>query len=246
MAEDIFDSHIASTYDKDHEDRFDPQEIDATCRFLKNLAGRGKALEFAIGTGRVALPLQKMGIDVSGIELSQAMISQLRKKDGENSAMVICGDMLSTRVEGEFSLVYLVYNTITNVLSQQEQVECFCNASRHLQSGGFFVIEDLVPPIQDISRGSDTLAFCMSDNHMGIDQFDFVRQLVTSNHVYFRDGKVERFNSTHRYAWPSEYDLMARIAGMALFERWSDWERSPFTAHSQKHISVWRKLDSVG
>ena len=234
-----FDEAVAETYDARHQT--DPATIEATVRLLAELCENGPALEFAIGTGRIALPLQEKGVTVSGIELSSAMAQKLKGKPGAASIDVTVGDMVTTRLEGDFSLVYLVFNTIDNLISQNAQIACFENAANHLRPGGRFLIETLVPPLQKLPVGQNQLAFSRSDGHWGIDEFDVATQHYTSHHSWFNGGSCERISVPFRYAWPAELDLMARIAGLKLESRWADWNKSPFDAQSDAHISVWRK-----
>ncbi|MEO1014312.1 MAG: class I SAM-dependent methyltransferase [Pseudomonadota bacterium] len=238
-----FDRNIASTYDQGHGGG-DPSEITATAEVLAALATGGRALEFAIGTGRIAIPLNARGVDVSGIELSEDMVAEMRRKDGGADIPVAIGDMATTRVQGSFALVFLVFNTICNLTNQAAQAQCFANAAAHLAPGGRFVVETLLPPLQKLPFGETRLAFDRSDGHWGIDEFDVVSQEFTSHHVWFEGGATRTLSLPLRYVWPSELDLMARLAGMTLEHRWADWDRSPFTATSEKHVSVWRKEDS--
>ncbi|WP_199487826.1 class I SAM-dependent DNA methyltransferase [Actinomadura spongiicola] len=213
-----------------------------TLDFLTELAGDGRALEFAIGTGRVGVPLRERGVPVMGIELSEHMAKVLRRKIDEDALPVVVGDMATTVVPGEFTLVYLVYNTIGNLLTQDEQVECFRNAARHLRPGGRFVIEVGVPSLRLLPPGQVAVPFDVSERHLGFDTFDLVEQTLVSHHVTREDGGgYRRDSSRHRYAWPAELDLMARIAGLELEHRVADWDGAPFTQDSAKHISVWRK-----
>ncbi len=217
--------------------------LETTVDCLAELAGRGAALEFAIGTGRVAVPLAARGVPVAGIELSADMLTVLRSKPEASDIAVVEGDMAVTRVEGEFSLVYLVYNTITNLTSQDEQVACFENAARHLRPGGRFVIENEVPGLRRLPPGNIGVPFAMTDDYIGID--DFVdrthKQISRSRHFHRRDdGSFREFAAPFRYVWPAELDLMARIAGMTLEHRWAGWDRSPFTGDSPSHVSVWQ------
>ncbi len=233
----IFHADIAATYDVLH-GAPDPAMPPA----LAALANGGRALEFAIGTGRVALPLRALGVDVAGIELSSAMVDVLRQKETGPAMNIVIGDMTTTQVPGPFLLVYLVYNTIDNLTSQDAQVACFRNAADHLMIGGCFVVETLVPPLQRLPIGETKLAFDRSDTHWGIDEFDVVSQSYASHHVWMKDGVAQRTSAVpFRYAWPAEMDLMARMAGMQLTHRWADWAGSPFTAQSPSHISVWTK-----
>lgn len=237
----LFDERVALTYDSDDAGMFSREVLGPTVDFLAEVAAGRRALELAIGTGRVALPLSERGVDVAGIELSRPMASQLAAKPGGDRIPVTIGDMATIRVDGGFGLVYLVYNTITNLLTQDEQVACFRNAAAHLEPGGHFVIETFVPSVRRLPPGESLVPFDVSDHHVGIDEYDVVGQRVTSHHYTIADGRVDVFRTPHRYAWPAEYDLMARIAGLELQERWADWKRSPFTADSASHVSVWRK-----
>lgn len=238
----LFDARIAATYDADSEGMFDPAVVGATVDFLEGLAGDGAALEFAIGTGRIALPLSARGIAVQGIDLSPDMVAQLAAKPGSEAVAVMVGDMTSIRVEGTFQLVYLVYNSIGNLTSQDAQVECFRNAAAHLEVGGCFVIEVGVPQLRRLPPGNTAQVFTLTSKHVGIDTLDVVEQLGVSHHYWLAGGRTQTFATPWRYAWPAELDLMARLAGMRRRERWSDWDRSPFTSESGKHISVWEKV----
>ena len=238
MGEDgFFDADIAQGYDEEHTD---PGDLDASIAFLTQLAAGRRVLEFAIGTGRVALPLKEQGLDVSGNELSQAMVAQLRAKPGGADIPVVVGDMASARSEGRFGLVVLVFSTICNLTTQAEQVACFRNAANHLSPGGHFVIETFVPPIQKLPLGETALAFDISKDHWGVDEIDLASQQFTSHHLWIRNGESLRRSIPFRYVWPAELDLMAQLAGMELVERWQDWERTPFTRLSERHVSVWQ------
>jgi SAM-dependent methyltransferase len=239
--ENLFVGEIATHYDADSIGEFDPGVVARTVDFLAGLAGGGRALEFAIGTGRIGLPLSLRGVAVAGIELSSDMAAELKKKPGSEAVDVTIGDMTSTRVEGTFRLVYLVYNTIGNLLSQDEQVECFCNAAAHLQPGGCFVVEVGVPPLRRLPPGETSLVFMLTPQRVGYDEIDVANQRGVSHHIWFREDGPKKFSTPWRLVWPAELDLMARIAGMRLRERWGDWDRSPFTGESGKHVSVWEK-----
>ena len=241
MAEVVFNEAVAATYDADLADMFDPALLATTTAFLADLAGEGRALEFAIGTGRVGLPLSQRGIEVHGIDISEAMVAKLREKPGGDAIPVTIGDIAATRVPGEFQLVYLPFNTITNLQTQDEQVACFQNAAAHLRPGGHFVIEVFLPELRRLQPGEKYIAFEVSPRHLGFDEYDTVNQIAESNHYFVGRSGVSYFKSRHRYAFPAEYDLMARLAGLSLHERLADWTRSPFTAESRGHISVWRK-----
>ncbi|MFC7220657.1 class I SAM-dependent DNA methyltransferase [Streptomyces polyrhachis] len=232
----------AERYDAEEGESSSATALGPTLDFLARLAAGGRALEFAIGTGRVGVPLRERGVPVAGIELSEHMAAVLRRKVDEETLPVVLGDMATTTAPGEFALVYLVYNTISNLLTQDEQVECFRNAARHLAPGGRFVIELEVPPLRRLPPGQVAVPFDVSARHLGFDTFDLVNQLLVSHHVTREeDGGYRRENSRHRYAWPAELDLMARIAGLELERRVADWDDTPFTQDSEKHISVWRR-----
>ncbi|MET1000637.1 MAG: class I SAM-dependent methyltransferase, partial [Acidimicrobiia bacterium] len=220
---------------------FDPAVIEQTADFLADLADDGPALEFAIGTGRIALPLSRRGVRVHGIDLSEAMVAQLRRKPGGDAIGVTVGDFATTKVDDNFQLAYLVFNTIGNLTTQDDQVACFENAAAHLVAGGVFVIEVLVPRLQRLPPGERFQPFVVTPEHLGFDEFDTANQRLISHHYFVGKGDVAVHSMPFRYAWPAELDLMARIAGMRLRERWSDWNRAPFTSDSPKHISVWQK-----
>jgi len=236
-----FDEPVARRYDESSADMFAADVVEPTVAFLAELAGNGPALELGIGTGRIALPLARRGVPVAGIDLSRAMVERLRAKPGGRGIPVAIGDFAATRVEGAFSLVYLVFNTILNLTSQAAQVACFRNAAAHLQPGGCFVIEVGVPDLQRLPPGETIRPFDVSERHLGFDEYDVVGQRLVSHHYRAVDGSFEKRSIPFRYVWPSELDLMARLAGMRLRERWSDWTREPFTAGSRKHVSVWEK-----
>jgi SAM-dependent methyltransferase len=209
--------------------------------FLAGLAGTGAALELGIGTGRIAIPLSQRGIRVHGIELSPAMIAQLRSKPGTDGIGVTVGDFATTRVAGTFTLAYLVRNTIENLTTQDQQVECFRNAAAQLEPGGCFVIEVEVPALQRLPPGETVRAFTVTPAHLGFDEYDIAAQRLVSHHYWIKDGQLETFSAPFRYVWPSELDLMARLAEMTLRERWGGWKREPFTSDSNSHVSVWEK-----
>jgi SAM-dependent methyltransferase len=238
---DYFDEPVAARYDDPEDDMFGPEVLTPTVEFLARLAGNGRALELGIGTGRVAFPLSQRGVPVDGIDLSEAMVARLHAKTSEESINVTIGDFSRTTVEGHFSLVYLVYNTIMNLTTQGAQVACFRNAASHLEPGGCFVIEVGIPELRRLPPGETARVFHVSESGWGLDEFDVANQGLVSHHFLVIDGKLERSSTPFRYVWPAELDLMAELAGMQLRERWSDWNREPFTAESRKHISVWEK-----
>ncbi|MDT0345898.1 class I SAM-dependent methyltransferase [Streptomyces litchfieldiae] len=241
MDADVWNEHVARGYDESSTHMYEATVLDPAVDFLARRAGRGPALEFAIGTGRVALPLSRRGIAVAGLEKSEPMARELRKKPGAEEIAVTIGDMAETRAPGEFSLVYVVYNAITCLLSQDKQVACFRNAARHLEPGGRFVIECFIPELQRLPPGETARPFHVGEHHLGFDTFDLANQRLVSHHYRIVDGKADTFLSPHRFVWPSELDLMAKLAGMALSERWADWKETPFTSSSTSHVSVWRK-----
>ncbi|HUW03318.1 MAG TPA: class I SAM-dependent methyltransferase [Acidimicrobiales bacterium] len=242
MIEDHFGEDVAARYDQTLGTMAEPEVLGRTVDVLTELAGGGRALEFAIGTGRVALPLAARGVPVSGIEFSKAMADQLRAKDGSSQIDLTIGDMATTRLGGSFRLVYLVFNTIGNLTTQDQQVECFANAAAHLEPGGHFVIEVGVPDLRRLPPGSDARVFSHARGYVGYDRYtDLVAQQATSHHFVADGSGVKEATTPFRFVWPSELDLMARLAGMTLRDRWADWDRSPFTAESTSHVSIWQK-----
>jgi len=244
VPEDWFGEEVAARYDGSNGEEFEPAVIEATADFLAELAGDGAALELAIGTGRIALPLSQRGVRVAGIDLSEAMVGKLRAKPGGDEIEVGIGDFATTRVEGTFRLAYLVFNTINNLTTQDGQVACFENAAAHLEPGGCFVIEVGVPRLRLLPPGQRFVPFDVSDDHIGIDEYDPLNQGLVSHHLSLVDGRWKLRSIPFRYVWPAELDLMARLAGLRLRERWSGWKREPFTAESRKHVSVWAKPPS--
>jgi SAM-dependent methyltransferase len=239
--EEIWDVDAAQRYDTPGTGMFAPEVLGPTVHRLAELAGDGRVLEFAIGTGRVAIPLAERGIPVTGIELSRPMIGQLRTKADEARIEVVVGDMATTRVPGEYSLVYLVFNTISNLLTQGEQVACFRNAARHLIPGGRFVIELWVPELRKLPPGQQATVWLAEPGYIALDTYDVVHQHVVSHHFRFGAGKLAQlFRSPHRYIWPAELDLMAQLSGFELETRHADWAGTEFTAESRSHVSVYR------
>ncbi|MGZ4478083.1 MAG: class I SAM-dependent DNA methyltransferase [Nocardioidaceae bacterium] len=239
--EEIWDVDAAQRYDTPGTGMFAPEVLGPTVDLLAALAGAGRALEFAIGTGRVAVPLAERGIPVTGIELSAPMIDRLRAKADEDTIPVVVGDMATVSAPGEYSLVYLVFNTISNLLTQAEQVACFHNAARHLVPGGRFVIELWVPELRMLPPGQQATVGHTEPGYILLDTYDVLNQHVVSHHFRFGDGKqAQLFRSPHRYIWPAELDLMAQLAGFGLEARHADWEGTAFTAESRSHVSVYR------
>jgi SAM-dependent methyltransferase len=235
-----FDERVAAGYDETYAHQFDPQVVDPVVDLLAELAAEGRALELGIGTGRIALPLAGRGVSVHGIELSRAMADRLKAKPGADAVGVTIGDFSTTRVEGSFRLAYILVNTIMNLTSQEAQVACFRNVAAHLEPGGCFVMEVLVPELQRLPPGETHRVFSTEERHWGIDELDVARQGLVSHHfLQEEDGRLERRSIPFRYVWPSELDLMAQLAGMRLRDRWSGWKREPFTSESRKHVSVW-------
>jgi SAM-dependent methyltransferase len=241
VSEVTFDEPVAAGYDADEAEMFAPAVLGPTVDRLVELADGGPALEFAVGTGRVALPLAARGVAVTGIDVSDPMLDRLRAKPGAAAVAVRTGDFTSTRVGAGFGLVYLVFNTIMNVTTQAEQVATFRNAAAHLRPGGRFVVEVMVPALQRLAPGERLLPFAATPGHLGVDEYDVATQRMWSHH-HRVDGDRARTDSTaFRYAWPAELDLMAQLAGMDLEHRWAGWDRSPFTGDSTSHVSVWRR-----
>lgn len=242
MPEDHFGPDVAGRYDDTPDPHFDRGVIERTVDVLAGLAGDGAALELAVGTGRIALPLAARGVPVAGIELSPAMVDRLRAKDPDGLVDVTVGDMATTRLERRFRLVYLVYNTIGNLTTQDEQVACFANAAAHLEPGGCFVVEVGVPDLRRLVPGHDAVVFAHRPGYVGYDRYtDLVAQQATSHHFVADGSGVRELTTPFRYVWPSELDLMARLAGLELADRWADWDRAPFTGDSPSHVSIWTK-----
>ena len=239
--DEIWDAGAAEAYDTPGTGMFSPDVLEPAVARLAQLAEGGRALEFAIGTGRVAVPLSQRNVPVVGIEFSAAMIARLRTKVDEATIPVILGDMATATAPGSYSLVFLVYNTISNLLTQAEQVACFRNAARHLSPGGRFVIELWVPELRKLPPGQQAVVWQSEAGYIGLDTYDVLNQQVVSHHVRFgEDHKAELFRSPHRYIWPAELDLMAQLAGFELESRHADWDGAPFTAESRSHVSVYR------
>ncbi len=240
-----FDERVAAVYDDYKNDptrtEFADEDIEATVAFLTQLAGDGHALEFGVGTGRIALPLAQRGVPTHGIDMSRPMVNRLLAKPGGEDISVPIGDFAATSVEGSFSLVYLICNTIMNLTTQEAQVACFRNAAAHLRPGGRFVIKVMVPELQRLPPGETLHVFAASEEHWGIDEYDIANQGLVSHHFEKFDGRLAQSSTPFRYVWPSELDLMAELAGMSLRERWEGWNREPFTSESRKHVSVWEK-----
>jgi len=247
-----FDEWVAERYERLWPELHEPAVLDPAVRLLAELAGGGPALEFGVGTGRVALPLSQSGVPVHGIELSPAMVARLRRQPGgadvpvtvgdfATATAVTVGDFATVTASGPFTLVYLLRNTITNLTTQDEQVRAFDNAAAHLRPGGCFLVENYVPELRRLPPGERTHVFVSTAEHVGVEEYDVAAQLAVSRHFWTIDGAVRTFTSTHRYAWPAELDLMARLAGLSLRHRWADWHRGPYTGESRGHISVWQK-----
>jgi Methyltransferase domain len=239
--EGYFGERVAARYDDASWSMFDPAVVDPAVDMLAELAGDGAALEFAIGTGRIAVPLAQRGVRVAGMDNSEAMLARLRDKPGAERIEAVIGDMATTRVDGDFTLVFLVFNTIFNLTTQDGQVACFANAAAHLHSGGRFVIEARVPELQRLPLGQTVLPWRADPGGMSYYVYDVVTQRLSGQHYHFDDGTVEASPTEMRYAWPSELDLMARLAGMRLQDRWAGWRREPFTGLSPAHVSVYEK-----
>jgi SAM-dependent methyltransferase len=241
MPEDYFGESVAERYDEGIGEHADPAAVTPIVDFLVDLAGGGAALELGVGTGRIALPLAERGVAVHGIDLSEPMLARLRAKRGAERVALTRGDFATTTVGTGFAVAYLVFNTIMNLTTQDEQVECFRNVAAQLAPGGTFVIEVLVPGLRRLPAGERFQLFDFSPEHIGIDEYDAATQRLVSHHYWISGDRVDVDAPPFRYVWPSELDLMARLAGMTLRERWGDWNREPFTSESTKHVSVWEK-----
>ncbi|MDX2932879.1 class I SAM-dependent DNA methyltransferase [Streptomyces ipomoeae] len=240
-----FDEAVAARYDDTSADMFSPEAVEPVVELIAGLAaehGDSRALEFGIGTGRIALPLARRGVPVHGIDMSRAMVERLRAKPGGADIGVTIGDFATTRVDGEFGVAYLVFNTINNLTTQDAQVDCFRNAAAHLVPGGCFVIEVHVPDLRRLPPGQNAVPFRVGPDRLGFDTYDMATQGMRSHHVMVVDGRTEYWSLPFRYVWPAELDLMARLAGMRLRDRWAGWHREPFTSDSTKHVSVWEKV----
>ena len=242
----LWDEHAAATYDTPGEGMFAAEVLEPTVALLSELAAGGRALELAIGTGRVAIPLREAGVEVAGIELSEAMIDRLREKVGAATIPVVQGDMTPATAGEGFTLAYLVFNTISNLLTQEQQVECFRNAARHLAPGGRFVVELWVPQLRSLAPGHGGTVEVSESGYLLVDTYDTLAQLVVSHHVRFdpqvdgsREAQLAR--TPHRYVWPAELDLMAQLAGFELEHRYAGFDRAEFTAESRSHVSVYRR-----
>lgn len=237
-ADETYGERLADVYD-DWLGDYDPDAITV----LSDLTGDGRALELGIGTGRIALPLSAKGSRVQGIDASVSMVNRLRAKPGGDRIPVHFGNFADVEAEGEFDLVFVVFNTFFALRSQDEQVRCFRNVARHLTDGGCFLLEAFVPDIKRFTGGQVNWATRVTTDSVELDvgQHDAVAQQVVSQKVVITDGSVHLYPVQIRYVWPSELDLMAQLAGMRLRERWDNWQRNPFTSESQKHISIYEK-----
>jgi SAM-dependent methyltransferase len=235
---------VAGVYDASYSAMFEPAVLDPVIGSLAGLARGGPVLEFAVGTGRVALPLRARGIPVHGLELSPHMAGRLAAKPGADTVPVTIGDMRSARVPGgPFTLLYLVANTIMNVTSQDDQLAVFANAAAHLEAGGCFVVEVIVPQLRRVPPGETARVFTLEPDHVGIETFDDpARQIAWSHHWIADGGRLVRHSAPYRYVWPAELDLMARLAGFRLRERWAGWDQAPFTSRSDSQVAVFEKL----
>ncbi len=240
-ADGYFSESIASRYDESSAEMFESGFVAPVVDFLARLADGGRALELGIGTGRIALPLAARGVPVHGIDLSRAMVARLQAKPGGDAIGVTIGDFATARADGSFRVAYLVFNTIMNLTTQEAQVACFSNVAAHLEPGGCFVIEVMVPDLRRLPPGQNAVPFHISQNRWAFDVYDVATQAMSSNYIEIIDGRAEYSYFPFRYVWPSELDLMARLAGLRLRERWDGWTTEPFTSESRQHVSVWEK-----
>jgi SAM-dependent methyltransferase len=231
----------AEWYDELAAEMSEPAVLEPVVDFLAQLADDGAALELGIGTGRIALPLAQRGVPVEGVDISEPMVAKLRAKPGGEDIRVTIGDFASTTVGASFSVVYLAWNAITNLLTQDEQVACFQNAAAHLKPDGLLVVEVDVPALRRLPPGETARPFNVSPTRLGFSEYDTVAQIEVSHHFWKVENTFEASSAPYRYVWPSELDLMARLAGMRLRERWGGWKREPFTSESTQHVSVWEK-----
>jgi SAM-dependent methyltransferase len=236
-----FGEAVAATYDESSAEMFEPAVVKVAVDVLAGLAGRGRALELGVGTGRIALPLARRGVPVHGIDLSRAMVARLRAKPGGDAIGVTIGDFATTTVDGTFSVAYLVFNTIMNLTTQAAQVACFRNVAAHLEPGGCFVIEVGIPDLRRLPPGQNVVPFQVGPTRWAYDLYDVASQAMSSNYVEVVDGRGRYRSIPFRYVWPAELDLMAQLAGMQLRERWDGWTGQPFTSESRQHVSIWAK-----
>ncbi|HVE93980.1 MAG TPA: class I SAM-dependent methyltransferase [Acidimicrobiales bacterium] len=237
----------ASSFGPDVAERYDDElrgDEDDTVAFLSRLAGEGPALELAIGTGRIALPLAANGLRVDGIELSAAMVDILRTKPGGDKVHVTIGDFADVPIEGQYRLIFVVFNTLFNLLTQDDQVRCFQNVAAHLDSGGLFVIEAFTPGYLLRLRDNqyvDAERITVGEVRLDVGRHDAVAQTLDESHVTITAQGIRLGPIVTRYAWPSELDLMARLAGLRLAGRWAGWNNEPFTSDSRRHVSVYER-----
>src|SRR6478736_4940516 len=241
MTTDYFGEDVAARYDDPEDEMSQAAAVDPVVDFIAALAGERAALELGIGTGRIALPLAGRGVRVQGIDLSEAMVARLQAKPGAEEIGVAIGDFATTRVDGTFSVAYLVFNTIMNLTTQEAQVACFRNVAAHLEPGGCFVIEVHVPELRRLPPGQDVVPWHVSPTRWAFDRYDVATQAMSSNYLEVVDGRGRYTSIPFRYVWPAELDLMAQLAGMRLRERWEGWAREPFTSESGTHVSIWEK-----
>jgi SAM-dependent methyltransferase len=239
-----FGEQVAARYDESSADMFEPGVVDAAVDVLAGLADGGRPLELGIGTGRIALPLARRGVPVHGIDLSRAMVARLRAKPGGDAIGVTIGDFATTRVDGTFSVAYLVFNTITNLTTQAAQVACFRNVAAHLEPGGCFVIEVGIPELRRLPAGQNVVPFHVSQTRWAFDLYDVATQAMSSNYIEVVDGRGQYMSIPFRYVWPAELDLMAQLAELRLRERWDGWTRESFTSESRQHVSIWDRRTS--
>ena len=247
MEQDFFlDEQIAQHYDASSTDMFDPALLGPTVDLLACLADGGSrsALELGIGTGRVALPLAARGVRVAGIEVSEPMLRELRRKPGAEAIDVEVGSFRTCRLDRRFRIVFGIYNVFTTFTTQDEQVAAFANAADHVEDGGYLVAECWIPDLQRLAPGDRLRAFEVSSTHIGVDEYEPADQRCTSHHLLFDgDRVIARGASHHRWLWPSELDLMARLAGLERHERLATWSGDAFTSESRNCISIFRKPD---
>lgn len=235
-----YGDRIADTYDELYAETLD---TDRAVEALAELAEGGPVLELAIGTGRLALPLSERGLEVHGIDVSERMVARLRAKPGGDAIPVTMGDFAEVPVEGDFALIFVAFNTLFGLLTQEDQVRCFVNVAKHLAEGGVFVVEAFFPDLARFDRGQRAQVTQVDANSVMFDasRHDPVEQRIDSQHVVINEDGTKLYPVSIRYAFPSELDLMARLAGLELRERWGGWTREPFTAESGRHVSVYAR-----
>ena len=231
---------IANDYDEDIYPLNTREFVLPTVDILEKLSPGKDVLEFAVGTGRIAIPLSKRGFQLWGMDDSKKMLEVLSKKEGNQNVHIVYGDMSKTKLDKQFDMVYLIFNGITYLLDLEKQVDCFQNAANHLKPGGIFVIETFIPRIDQIVK-DDIAPYALEEEYLGFDKYDRINQIVTSYQYNLASKDTESYQTKHRYLWPSELELMGKLTGFELLHKWENWEEEPLTSTSEDCIMVWKK-----